>query len=165
MVFSQRMGLNTMKNTIIYCTIVYALLAGSCSGDEISRRFVYTVENELASPVTLIFYANATKRNEIERFAVSPGDSVVIYDCFRLSSEGGCSPFHESRQCKDAEFGSIIFTDGKRLEFSKPKDFPTLSEPDYNLFLSWKYDEDVEPEEKLFVNSYVIDTTEYLLAR
>ena len=154
-----------MKNTIIYCTIVYALLAGSCSGDEISRRFVYTVENELASPVTLIFYANATKRNEIERFAVSPGDSVVIYDCFRLSSEGGCSPFHESRQCKDADFGSIIFTDGKRLEFSKPKDFPTLSEPDYNLFIRGRYDESIEPVEHFYAYSYRIDTTEYLLAK
>ena len=153
-----------MKNTIIYCTIVYALLAGSCSGDEISRRFVYTVENELASPVTLIFYANATKRNEIERFAVSPGDSVVIYDCSWLSSERSCSPFHESRKCKDAEFGSIIFTDGKRLELSKPKDFSTLSEPNYNLFINERYDV-YDQADDLFVHSYVIDTTEYLLAR
>ncbi|MDE0470365.1 MAG: hypothetical protein OXH57_00360 [Ekhidna sp.] len=154
-----------MKNIIIYCIIAWALLAGSCSGDEISRRFVYTVENELASPVTVIFYANATKRNEIERIAISPKDSVVIYDCFRLNSEGGCRPFHESGQCKDAEFGSIIFVDGKRLEFSKPKDFPTLSEPDYNLFIPGRYDEQVRLAENLFVNSYVIDTTEYLLAK
>ena len=158
-----------MKNTIIYCTIVYALLAGSCHRDEVQKRYVYAVENELASPVTLIFYANATKRNEIERFAVSPGDSVVIYDCFRLSSEGGCTLLYENiyndMDCNDADFGSIIFTDGKRLEFSKPKDFPTLSEPDYNLFIRGRYDESIEPVEHFYAYSYRIDTTEYLLAR
>ena len=150
-----------MKRLASFIFMLVNALVACTDTNEYSRTFQYAIENNLNMQTSLAFYNDSSLQHNIMTMILMPGDSALFYECVSLTSEGICSPFARENNTigNESNFGSFIFSDGKRLDFRR------LLDSEFNLFFDYQYDTFIRPSNRLRIAVFNIDTTEYLLAK
>ncbi|MDE0470367.1 MAG: hypothetical protein OXH57_00370 [Ekhidna sp.] len=120
----------------------------------------YILENHLKSEVLVSLYNDSTLSKVSKSLELSTGDSILFYECSVVRGDGFCHPFDGSNEDEVAsDYASITFFDGKELRIIRYLD------TNYNLLLGHRYGETNKISNDLGIIYFVIDTTDYLLAK
>lgn len=149
-----------MRSLIGVIFIAVSAFYACTDTDDQRRTFQYVIKNKFDSKVILLLYDDDTKRNELQSFVFNSGDSVSVYECSKVTGEGFCDPFDGSNvEQVEADYGMLIFEDEKVLEFKRFED------QIYNLLSGSRYDEPYKISDQSFIETYSIDSSDYLLAK
>ena len=149
-----------MRNLVLFILISVNTLIACTDTNDYSRTFQYVIKHKFHKTLTLVLYDDSVKRNELKRLMFNEGDSVLIYECSRLTSEGFCSPFDGSNSDEiKANYGQLIFDDKKKLEFNRFQDKV------FNILSGSRYDEPFKVSDRLFIETYSVEESDYLLAK